>query len=155
MIGEYVAPSLLPVLNTHPEGEMTTLHYLNDRGEPQTIEARAFVLNGKTILAVGEDGAKRSVAVCAGGSWRSSSGRLRHLRFAADILTVRHDDHELHRGNTLRLTGSRGRLPRLGTLAALDHGLWRLATVVEPAIGRLVVTRPGHLPAQVRAALAA
>lgn len=134
---------------------MTTLHYLDDEDALQSIAAQAFVLNGKALLAVDETGSKRSVAVYTRLGWRASSGRLRQLRFAGDALSVRHDETELHRTDEIRLTGSRGRLPRLGKLATLDHGLWHLAEDAEPRIGRLVVTQFGYLPAPVRTALAA
>lgn len=131
---------------------MTTLHYLDDENAEQSIEARAFVLNGTSLLAVDETGSKRSVAVYTRAGWRASSGRLRHLRFEAETLCVRHDAAELARASELRLTGSRGRLPRLGQLAQLDHGIWHLA---DSRVSRLVVAQFGHLPAPVRTALAA
>lgn len=125
---------------------MTRLQFIDADGS-QEISAAAFVLNGKTLLAIDERGAKRCVAVWRGTSWLVSDGRRRQLRFVGD-LSVRYDDGgergELHRGQTLRLTGSRGHQPRLGDVVELDEGRWRTRDADGRTLERLVITDSGY-----------
>lgn len=125
---------------------MTTLQFIDTNGS-QEISAAAFILNGKTLLAIDECGAKSCVAVWRGTNWLVSDGQRRQLRFVGD-LSVRYDSEgergELHRGRTLRLTGSRGHQPRLGDVVELDEGRWRTRDADGRTIERLVITDTGY-----------
>lgn len=120
---------------------MTTLQFIDAHGQ-QEINAAAFVLNGKSLLAIDEQGHKSCVAVWRGTDWLVSAGRRSQLRFVGDSLSVRFDDGdvkgELVRARSLRLTGSRGHQPRLGDVVELAEGLWR-ARDTSRAVGRLVI----------------